>query len=276
MIQDARIPQLQFHTRGWIMSTQAANSSTNKSAMEWNRAFLHAGVIGVLAIVVGQLLPFTEWEKISWAERVGWGLTFVDVLVRIPLYHYFVKGRECETRPWRVRVKKIFLILEAPLLRFGLIREDSEREFPTTVVHATLGILLSIGIGLPLWSVVPAVLIFGFGDPAARLVGVRIGGRLFWKRGSKKTWSGVLGYFYVGSFAGLLTAFLQPEYPLYPPEIFSGARIAAAVLVTAAVGAFFESMCEKDGTWFSKMFDDNLVVPFVGSVAFYAIATAGV
>ncbi len=258
------------------MSIQAENSSIKQSMMEWNRAFLHAGVIGVLAIVVGQVLPFTEWEKIAWAERVGWGLTFVDVLVRIPLYHYFVKGRERETRPWRVRVKKIFLILEAPLLRFGLIREDSEREFPTTVVHATLGILLSIGIGLPLWAVVPAVLIFGFGDPAARLSGVRFKGKLFWGQGSKKTWSGVLGYFYVGSFAGLLTAFLQPEYPLYPPEIFSGARIAAAVLVTAAVGAFFESMCEKDGTWFSKLFDDNLVVPFVGSVAFYAIATAGV
>lgn len=258
------------------MGTQTENSSDEKGSMEWNRAFFHAGVIGVLAIVVGQILPFTESEKIAWAQRVGWTLTFMDVLVRIPIYHFFVKGREHETRPWRVRVKKIFLVLEAPLLRFGLIREESEREFPTTVVHATLGILLSIGIGLPLWAVVPAVLIFGFGDPAARLVGVRFRGKLFWNQGGKKTWAGVCGYFYVGSFAGLITAFLQPEYPLYPPDIFSPGRIAVAVIVTAAVGAFFESMCEKDGTWFSKMFDDNLIVPFVGSVAFYAIATARV
>jgi dolichol kinase len=258
------------------MGIETDNSSTEKSAMEWNRAFFHAGVIGVLAIVVGQILPFSEKEKIAWAERVGWTLTCIDVLVRIPVYHYFVKGRERETRPWRVRVKKIFLVLEAPLLRFGLIREENEREFPTTVVHATLGILLSIGIGLPFWAVVPAVLIFGFGDPAARLSGVRFKGKLVWEQGTKKTWAGVCGYFYVGSFAGLFTAFLQPEYPLYPLHIFSPGRIAAAVIVTAAVGAFFESMCEKDGTWFSKMFDDNLVVPFVGSVAFYAVATAGV
>lgn len=242
--------------------------------LQWGRAFFHAS-FGVLALLFGQVLSITESEKIQAALCVGGGFTVLDIGVRLPIYYWLVHKKERRLRSSRIRngIRSGFLWLEDRLLiRTGILRAH-ERGLPTTSVQFALGVLIPIWIGIPLWSVVPAVVIFGFGDPAARLMGMAFGTRTVWKDGMK-TWVGFVGYCYAGTVIGLITVLLHKSFPLYPIHT-SDFQLIIAVLVTAMVGAFFELLCEKDGALISQLFDDNFVVPFVGSVAFYAIATVG-
>lgn len=264
-----------YTVRRCVVVAQSQVAHSNTIEIGWGRVIFHAGFIGVLAIVLGQIVPVPDGEKVAWANRIGWSITGFDILFRLPLYYLFVNEQKRTGQPIiRVRaVKQIFEFLEKWLLiKPGILRTE-ERGLPTTVVHATLGIILSLELGLPLWAVVPAVVIFGFGDPAARVFGKSIGGAVMWEGGTKR-WAGIWGYFSVGSLAGLLTIFFNSEHVLYPSTL-PASRLILAVLVTAAISAYFESLCEKDGTMFSRIVDDNLVLPFVGSVTFYAIATAG-
>lgn len=239
--------------------------------VEWGRAVVHAS-IGLLALICGQMLPFSESEKVHVALVVGVTLSTLDLGVRLPLYYWLVHRREWEPRS--SKLKKLFLLLEDRLLLRTKILRMHERGMPATAAHFTLGVMIPLMIGIPIWAVVPAVVMFGFGDPAARLSGIKFGVRRVWKQGTK-TWAGLAGYFYAASFSGLLSVALQDAFPLYPTYL-STVRLVIAVLITAACTAFFESMCDKGGDLFSKIVDDNFLVPCVGSVAFYAVATAGI
>ena len=225
----------------------------------------------MIALVFGQILPFSVGDKVRVAAYVGGAFMILDLLVRLPLYYWLVHGSDW--KPRTSRLEAWFLFLEDRLLiRTNILREH-ERGVPATAVHFALGVLTPLSIGIPMWAVVPAVVIFGFGDPSARVVGKKFGGSVVWRGGTKR-WTGMLGYFYVGSILGLMTVLLQSEFPLYPTG-FSTSSLTISVILTAAVGAYFESLCEKDSSMFSKIVDDNFVVPFVGAVAFYAFVTAG-
>ncbi len=241
-----------------------------KIEAQWGRAFLHAS-IGLIALVCGQILPFSVSDKVEVALVVGVTLSVLDLGVRLPLYYWLVHGQGWRPRPSRFRTT--FLMLEDRLLLRTNILREQERGMPATAVHFTLGVLGPLVIGIPIWAVVPAVVMFGFGDPTARLAGIKFGGRKVWADGTK-TWAGALGYFYAASFAGLVTIILQAEFPLYPPSV-PITRLVGAVLITAALSSYFESMCEKGNSLFSKIIDDNFLVPCAGSVAFYAAVSAG-
>ncbi len=238
------------------------------------RALFHSS-IGVIAIIFGMILPFRDAEKVTAALIFGGGISFCDICVRVPLYHFFVRSWKDTGRP-RFRVpwlSRTFLFLENWLLiKTGVIRK-SERGKPATAIHFTMGIMIPLLIGIPLWAVVPAVVIFAFGDPSARLSGIAWGKKPVWNGGTK-TWVGAVTYVNVGLFVGLVTVLLNHTYPLYPPQ-FSDFTISCAVVVSALISGYFEVLCEKGDSLVAEILDDNFLAPLSGSVAFYAIAIAG-
>ncbi len=246
----------------------------HKIMSQVGRAIFH-GSIGIIAIIFGMVLPLRDGEKVTVALVFGGVISFFDICIRIPLYHFFVRNWKDTGQP-RFRVpwlSRTFLFLEKWLLiKTGVIRK-SERGKPATAIHFTLGIIIPLVIGVPLWAVVPAVVIFAFGDPAARLSGIAWGKKLVWEGGTK-TWVGAIFYFYLGLITGLITVVLDRWFPLYPPQ-YSELSIIGAVIAATLVSAYFESLCEKGTTLFAELLDDNFLAPFSGSMAFYAFATAG-
>ncbi len=246
----------------------------HKITSQVGRAVFHAS-IGVIAIIFGMILPFRDDEKVAAALIFGGGISAFDICIRIPLYHFFVRnwkdtGQPYFRVPW---LSRTFLFLEKWLLiQTGVIR-SSERGKPATAIHFTVGIIIPLAIGVPLWAVVPAVVIFAFGDPAARLSGIAWGKKPVWKGGTK-TWIGAIGYFYTGVITGLITVVLDWWFPLYPSS-YSDLSVACAVVAATLVSGYFESLCEKGTTLFAELFDDNFLAPLSGSMAFYAVATAG-
>jgi hypothetical protein len=96
---------------------------------------------------------------------------------------------------------------------------------------------------------VASVLMWGFGDAAAAIVGIRFGKHVASRKLSdgKKTWEGTIGMFLVSSLAGCITLVLLSGKSV-------GSCILAAVL-SGAVGAFTE-LVSKDGM-------DTVTVPAV-------------
>jgi len=246
-----------------------------KKKLQVGRAMFHTS-FGVFAIIFGMVLPFHDEEKITIAFIFGGGISVLDILVRLPLYHFFVRSWKDTGQPFFqvIWVRNIFLFLEKWLLIYPNIIRESERGKPSSSIHFAVGVLVPLLIGIPLWAVVPSVVIFSFGDPAARLMGMRLGTKKMWSSGTK-TWEGFIGYCFAGGIGGSLTIILNQWFPLYPANQ-STLTSALVVGFVTCVSAYFESMCEKDGSLMSEFIDDNLLAPFVGSVAFYAIATAGV
>lgn len=236
---------------------------------QWGRAIVHAS-IGVLAIVFGQMLPLCEREKVSIALVVGGTLSFLDLGVRLPLY-YWVATREWQPSGLKSVVRRVFLWLERHLLIKTKVMRAHERGIPMTAVHFTLGVIVPLLCGIPVWAVVPAVVIFAFGDPAAREIGLRYGTSLV-KTGGTKTWEGFLAFTFAGMVGGVTTLLLHREFPLYPHDITDEA-IALALLVGVIVQGLVELVCVKNGRVLSYVFDDNFVVPAVGSFTICFIAT---
>jgi len=243
-----------------------------KTNPQVGRALFHTSG-GIFAIIFGMVLPIYDDEKVTLAFIVGGSIVALDILFRLPIYHFFVRSWKDTGQPlfqvtW---VRSIFLFLEKWLLIYPNIIRESERGKPSSSIHFMVGALIPLLIGIPLWAVVPSVVIFSFGDPAARLIGMGWGKRKVWKGGTK-TWMGFVGYCYIGATAGVITIILNEWFPLYPAT----QTILTSVLAVGAatcVGAYFEAMCERDGSLVAELIDDNLLAPLVGSVVFYTVAT---
>jgi len=243
--------------------------STMEVKPQWGRAIVHAS-IGILIIVFGQILPLSDDEKITIALVVGGTLSFLDLGVRLPLY-YWVVIREWHPRGFWSVVRRGFLWLERHLLIKTKVMRAHERGIPMTAVHFTLGVIIPLLCGIPVWAVVPAVAIFAFGDPAAREVGLRYGVSLV-KAGSTKTWEGFLAFTAAGLIGVIATLILHRQFPLYPHDI-ANEMLALALIMGVALQGLVELVCVKNGRILSHIFDDNFVVPAVGSFTIYIIAT---
>ena len=138
----------------------------------------------------------------------------------------------------------LFNIFAMPRIGRGLYRDPAKSRDTGIVSYAAMVLVLILLFRdryLPIAAAVWAMM--AFGDPAAAVLGQRIGGpRLPWN--AEKTWSGTLGNWAVGCLASVLVVTFVTDRPLLPG--------AAAILVAgSAVYAFLESV--RAGM------DDNLV-----------------
>ncbi len=127
---------------------------------------------------------------------------------------------------------------------FGSISRPSER-YRTNSATLYLLALIIITWFFPKVAVEAAVLVLGFSDPIASLVGKRWGRRKLFR---DKSWAGTLGFFFTGLISvGALLLLTQPAL-----GVAAGLGIAAGI---AAAGAVTELL--------SSRVDDNLSIPLV-------------
>ncbi len=239
----------------------------------WGRAFWHM-CFGVAAIVLGQVIQSDDAYKVSFARWVCGFAVGADLLVRLPLYHLFVKPTDV-THWGRVRrgLRIVCMFLEEWLLIKPKILRPKEREKPATVVPFALGVLIPIQCGFPLWAVMLGVIVLGFGDPWARVIGLKSQWKPILENGGK-TWSGFWGFILVASAAVVFSGILDWWFPVYPTENFG--QLLAAMTAAVFVGGFAELLQElikaltEDWRqwlrWFVRfVFDDNLMIPIVVS-----------
>lgn len=102
--------------------------------------------------------------------------------------------------------------------------------------------------------------LMAFGDGAATIVGVFVGGaRLPWN--SSKSWAGFVGFVVAGSVAAaLMYEWVRAGHPESPAPLLSPWLIAAAA---ALLGAFIESLATG--------VDDNLTVPLLTGGCIYGL-----
>lgn len=138
----------------------------------------------------------------------------------------------------------LFNVFVMPRIGRGIYRDPAKARDPGIVSYAAMVLVLILLFRdryIPIAAAVWAMM--AFGDPAAAILGKRIGGPgLPWN--PEKTWSGTLGNWAVGCLASVLVVTFVTDRPL-PPG-------AAAILVAgSAIYAFLESV--RAGV------DDNLV-----------------
>ncbi|HKF44990.1 MAG TPA: DUF92 domain-containing protein [Thermoanaerobaculia bacterium] len=152
----------------------------------------------------------------------------------------------------------LFNLFVMPRIGRGIYRDPEKARDTGIVAYAGMVLVLILLFRdryLPMAAAVWAMM--AFGDPAAAILGRRIGGpALPWN--PEKTWSGTLGNWAVGSLASSLVVSFVTDRPLLPG--------AAAILVTgSAVYAFLESV--RSGV------DDNLVAAIPTALAVFQLST---
>jgi dolichol kinase len=125
---------------------------------------------------------------------------------------------------------------------FGAISRPSER-YRTNSATLYLLALLVIVAAFPKLPVLAAVLVLGFGDPVASLVGKRWGRKKLFR---DKSYAGTLAFFTAGIIAvGAMLSYFAPELGIL--------RIVGVAAAISAVGAVTELL--------SSRIDDNFSIP---------------
>ena len=125
---------------------------------------------------------------------------------------------------------------------FGAISRPSERYRTNSATVYLVALLLIVAV-FPQLPVLAAVLVLGFGDPVASLVGKRWGKRKLFR---DKSWAGTLAFF-TASFAVVVALFL-----FFAPDLGTLRMLWVAAAI-AAVGAVTELL--------SSRVDDNFSIP---------------
>jgi dolichol kinase len=236
---------------------------------------------GVLAIVFGQILPVGEEIKVEWARSIGFWVVGLDLFFRLPWYYISVHGqKEDEGGLWRRMVRKIFLFLEYHLLRRWEILRDHERGIPSTVVPFVLGFMIPLWLGAPLYPVMVGVIVLGFGDPAAREIGLRYGkDKVF--NGGKKSKQGFWAFVGISFVAVMVSLNLDQCFPVYPADhsiqIFNALTIGVLAGGLAEIGhELVERVTESIPSKLLKgslrlLFDDNFLVQIAVSSAILGV-----
>ncbi len=239
-----------------------------------SRSGLHY-LIGFAAILLVQVVPATNGERAARGMEICFAFIGVET-VRPLLYRHFSEEVVGKTRFRFVNFfewvfQKFIDSWHGLLKKIKMLRPD-ELPRPATAFHLAVSVLVSL-LCAPLWAVGPAVAIFVCGDAAAREVGIRLGTyKLPWSL--EKTWGGLWAYVTVGIMIGSITILLQEDgFPLYPPGSVSSVPVAIAA--TAVIGGLVESLLPKGNTLTSRFFDDNAIVPFVSSMTFSVVVSAG-
>ena len=242
-----------------------------KHKSEMLRALWHA-LFGVMAIIIGQVIPGEDDTKIRLVRWVGGVIVVLDVFIRLPLYHYFIKPLDKDVRHWgtiRMKIREVCILLEDVILIKTRILRPTEREFLATATPFVLGILIPLEFGAPLYAAMVGIIVLGFGDPAARETGVRIGINKVRENG-KKSWEGFWGFVIVAGTAVIISMILDWPFPTYP--CCQLGQLTLALVLGVFTGAFAElfdelvdAKTEKLGKWSRKMlrlfFDDNFAIP---------------
>lgn len=152
----------------------------------------------------------------------------------------------------------LFNLFAMPRIGRGIYRDPAKARDTGIVSYAAMVLVLILLFRdryLPIAAAVWAMM--AFGDPAAAILGQRIGGpRLPWNPG--KTWSGTLGNWAVGCLASVLVVTFVTDRPLVP-----GA--AAILMAGSAIYAFLESL--RAGV------DDNLVAAVPTALAVFQLGS---
>jgi len=144
-----------------------------------------------------------------------------------------------------------------PSFILNMVR-DKEQDKISAITHfiiaAVLVDFLYLFFALPKDTVLAATMFAAFGDPLARLAGIRFGKRKIFN--TAKTYIGSISFF----VAGATTAFLL------------GMLLGSSITITSLLigGAIITAIEVFSGDW------DNFAVPFVGTLVFWGLLFIGI
>ena len=216
-----------------------------------------------LGLIVSYVFIFAVIGTSGWLKRRGrLSPAGARSFVHIGVSHWWVIAMASMSNPWIASIGPLtFILLNALSLRTGLFAamEGERRDLGTVLFPVSLLILVNLcwrGL-LPLYAGGIGVLVMGWGDGLASVIGRRLGRgelRLLWARKSR---AGSLAMFLASwVVVAAFTALFQPARPL----VQSLMLVPAA---TAGVAATVELL--------SPLGLDNLTVPLLAT-AFYWVA----
>jgi len=205
---------------------------------QWLRIILH-----VLPVALG--VPLIQLIRISWTA-VGVILGAITIVL-FPLDALrWIAFRWYRKHPERQAGSKFYAWYqpkEQKLVDVGFVREG-ERRMPSAVISYVSGLFL-LFLFPPKWIALAAAIILATGDPAARLVGIHVGGLKLWK---EKTLAGFMGFFTASTAALACSYALDAWCSFYPSS--NGSLVMATMVIGALTGAITELVCPKFDNFF--------------------------